>query len=569
MTPEERMLEDAKAAVRSGDLARARELLESYFKTNPRNADAWVWMSTAVTSEHERRLCLKRALALDPANKSAILGLRLLGEKIGEPLKLIPVEKPRPKKPTLLESLQEKYQIIREDPQKWTNFKILSGAGAFAVLILVVFAIVQLGRDRSGNEVVRFSTPLPTATATLVPTPTYVGPLPLWMKLEATFTPTPQFVSTPHIRMEAYSAAMTAYEKQNWPKVVEYLTQYLSAEPNSPDVLYHMGDAYRFMQQYVEAKAAYEKAANMDPSFAPAYLGLGRVYMSQTPADLNQAQIAFEKSIALNPSLYESYYELAHVALLNNDPSLAIQRLGSLNGLVPESSLADYYYAWAYLLQGDVPLALTTVQQANALDITALPVYLLWGQILQASGDFQGSLNPTSTFLTYVPADVTGTLVLANAYFHLEQYDVAVSTLSALINLHSDNVTALNMRGQSYMKLQDYARALEDFQSVLSIDPRSYEASLGRGKALLASDSAGSAYLQFTRMNNLAETDAQKAELAYYRAVTNMSLGQLPAAIRDFESFLSYPAEIVSPELRADAETRYLQLVTPIPTATP
>jgi tetratricopeptide (TPR) repeat protein len=119
------------------------------------------------------------------------------------------------------------------------------------------------------------------------------------------------------------------------------------------------------------------------------------------------------------------------------------------------------------------------------------------------------------------------------------------------------------------MKLQDYAKALEDFQSVLSIDPRSYEASLGRGKALLASDSAGSAYLQFTRMNNLAETDAQKAELAYYRAVTNMSLGQLPAAIRDFESFLSYPAEIVSPELRADAETRYLQLVTPIPTATP
>jgi len=126
----------------------------------------------------------------------------------------------------LLESLQEKYQIIREDPQKWTNFKILSGAGAFAVLILVVFAIVQLGRDRSGNEVVRFSTPLPTATATLVPTPTYVGPLPLWMKLEATFTPTPQFVSTPHIRMEAYSAAMTAYEKQNWPKVVEYLNQF-------------------------------------------------------------------------------------------------------------------------------------------------------------------------------------------------------------------------------------------------------------------------------------------------------------------------------------------------------
>ncbi len=569
MTPEERMLEDAKVAVRSGDLARARELLENLLKSNPRNVDAWIWMSTAVTGEQERKICLKKALALDPANKTAVLGLRLIGEAIGEPLKLIPVEKPKPKKPTLLESLQEKYKVIRKDPQKWTNFKIFGGVGAFAVVLLVVFIAVQLGRDRSGNEVVRFSTPLPTSTATLVPTPTYIGPVPLWMKLEATFTPTPMFVATPHMRMEAYSAAMTAYEKQNWPKVVEYLLQYLSSEPNSPDVLYHLGDAYRFMQQYSEAKGAYEKAVQVDSSFAPAYLGLGRVYLNQSTVDLNQAQISLEKAVALNPSLYEAYYELARVALLNNDPALAIQRLAPLNGMIPETSLADYYYAWAYLLQGDASTALTSVQKANALDITSLPVYLLWGKILQANGDFQGSLNPASTYLTYVPADVDGTLVLANAYFNLEQYDLTVSTLSALIDLHKDNVTALNMRGETYMKLLDYPKALEDFQAVLSIDPQSYEANLGRGRALLAADSAGSAYMQFTRMNSMAVTDAQKAELAYYRAVSNMSLGQLTTAIRDFEEFLSYPPEIVNPDLRADAETRYLLLVTPSPTPTP
>jgi tetratricopeptide (TPR) repeat protein len=569
MTPEERMLEDAKTAVRSGDLARARELLETYFKTNPRNPDAWVWMSAAVTNEHERKLCLQRAVALDAKNKAAILGLRLLGEQIGEPLQLIPVVKPKPKKPGRVDSLREKYAEIRQDPQRWSSFRLYAGGAALVIVLVAVLIFTQLGRDRTPNEVVRFDTPLPTSTATVVPTPTYVGPIPLWMKLSATFTPTPMFVATPHVRLEAYSAAMNAYENQNWPKVVEYLSQYLSSEPNSPDVLYHLGDAYRFMNQFSNAQAAYQEAISVDASFAPAYLGLSRLALLRNPPDLNEAQIQSEKAIGLNPALYEGYYELAHIALLNNDPALAIYRLGSLNGLVPESSLADYYYAWAYLQQGDAPRALATVQQANALDITSLPVYLLWGQILQANGDYRGSLQPLSTYLTYVPADEVGTWTLANAYFHLEQYDVAVTTLTALLNLHADNANALLLRAESYMKLQDYVKAQDDFQAVLTLDPKSYSASLGRGRALLGNNSAGSALMQFKRTASLAATGTQKAELAYYSGLANLGMGQLPAAMQNFETFLSYPAEIEDPTLRADAEARYVLLLTPTLTPTP
>jgi tetratricopeptide (TPR) repeat protein len=389
------------------------------------------------------------------------------------------------------------------------------------------------------------------------------------MKLEATFTPTPLYVATPHKRMEAFTAAMAAYDKQNWPKVVEYLNQFLSSEPNTPDVLYHLGDAYRFMGMYTEAEAAYTKATEVDASFAPAYLGRGRVYLQRNPPDLNQAQIEIERSINLNPSLYESYFELAHIALLNHDPGLALQRLGSLEGKLPESSLEDYYRAWAYLQQSDPASALTFIQKANQLDITSLPVYLLWGQILQAGGDFQGSLQPLTTYLTYVPTDPDGVYALANGYFHLEQYDLTVSTLGALIELHPDRMEAFLLRAEAYMEMQDYPRAQEDFQEALKLDPRSYEASLGRGRALLANNSAGSAYMQFVRTRDLAVTDAQKAELSYWSASTNLAYGEISAAIRDFETFLSYPPELVSPDLRADAETRYLAIITPMPTPTP
>ena len=569
MTHEERILEDARIAVRAGDLARARELLTEYFKTNPKNPEAWLWMSAAVTTETERLQCLKRALALDPKNKAAILGLRLMGEEIGEPLHLQRIEPVIEKTNPLRKFLAEKLPVLIAAAKKKP---VVYGFGGLVLLSLFVIAIWSLFRpsgDQATNNILRWSTPLPTATFTPVPSPTYLGPVPLWMKLQATFTPTPIFVATPHNRMEAYTAAMKAYDQQNWPKVVDYLTQFLNAEPNTPDVLYHLADAYRFMDQYTEAMATYNKAIEVDASFAPAYLGLGRIYLDQTPPDLTQAQISLEQSITLNPSLYESYFELAHIALLNTDPGLALNWLSRLDAILPVSALAEYYRAEAFLQQNNAPLALTTIQKSNQLDITALPVYLLWGQILQANGDYQGSLDPTTTYLTYTPTDPQGIMVLANAYMHLGQNDLAISALSTVMETHPEIIEAPLMRGEIYMILLDYPKAQADFETALKIDANSFTAGLGRGRALLANDSAGSAYMQFTRMEASAVDDAQKAELIYWRAVTLSSLGENAAAIRDFETFLSYPPEIVKPEMRSDAEARYLVLITPTPTPTP
>jgi hypothetical protein len=75
--------------------------------------------------------------------------------------------------------------------------------------------------------------------------------------------------------------------------------------------------------------------------------------------------------------------------------------------------------------------------------------------------------------------------------------------------------------------------------------------------------------MQFVRTRDLAVTDAQKAELSYWSASANLALGEISAAIRDFETFLSFPPELVSPELRAEFDARYLAIITPMPTPTP
>ena len=569
MNHEERILEDAKTAVKTGDLVRARELLTEYFKTQPKNPEAWLWMSAAVTTDVERQACLKRAIALDPKNKAAIHGLRMMGEQVGQPLRLHRVEPEIVKENRFQKFVDEKLPVLLAAAKQKPLLYGFSGFVLLSVFIIAVFTLFRPDGDGNGNDIRRWDTPMPTATFTPVPTPTYMGPPPLWTRLQATFTPTPMYVATPHNRLEAYTAGMKAYEQKNWPKVVDYLSQVLNSEPNSPDVYYHLGDAYRFMNQYSDAEAAYTKAIAVDASFAPAYLGLGRVYLARDPQDLNQAQISLEQSVVLNPSLYESYLELAHIALMNKSPELALNWLSRLNGMLPETAMADYYMASAYLQQGNAPLALTTIKKANQLDVTLLDAYLLWGQILVANGDYRAALDPTSTYLTYAPADPVGIMTLATAYFNIGELDPAQSAVTTVIDTHPEIIEAPIMRGEIYMLKQDFPAAISDFEAALEIDPKSFLAGVGRGRALLANNDTGAAFTQFTKMDVTVLNDPQKAELIYWRAVALAILGENEAAVRDFGVFLGFPPEMTKPEQRADAETRYQLLITPTPSPTP
>lgn len=65
-------------AVRSGDLAQARRLLQQVITADPNNELAWMWLASAVTTPAERRACLERALKINPNNVRAQEALRRL-----------------------------------------------------------------------------------------------------------------------------------------------------------------------------------------------------------------------------------------------------------------------------------------------------------------------------------------------------------------------------------------------------------------------------------------------------------------------------------------------------------
>lgn len=67
------------AALKAGNRAKAKTLLLQVVDVDEQNEQAWLWLSGAVNSKEERRLCLENVLSINPDNQLAQKGLRKLG----------------------------------------------------------------------------------------------------------------------------------------------------------------------------------------------------------------------------------------------------------------------------------------------------------------------------------------------------------------------------------------------------------------------------------------------------------------------------------------------------------
>lgn len=73
------LLKEGIAAIKAGHRAKARAVLPEVVRRRPNDLAAWLWMSSAVDADEERRECLEKVLSIDPANPHAKEGLLRLG----------------------------------------------------------------------------------------------------------------------------------------------------------------------------------------------------------------------------------------------------------------------------------------------------------------------------------------------------------------------------------------------------------------------------------------------------------------------------------------------------------
>jgi tetratricopeptide (TPR) repeat protein len=575
---DEKLFQEAIEAIQNGKNERAREILTQLLKFDKNNPDYWLWLSAAVETHSERIFCLESVLRLDPVNKAAQRGLILLGARsAGKEISPVPPvrrkwtleEVPEPPK-TLLG------RIIANPILRTLTIlillAILSGliaAGIFGFRYTQQVAFVRVSITPRPT-LTRTITPSPTPTATRVfrtPTPTYLGPLPLWTLLKETYTPTPRYVDTPHPIIEAYRSALRAYERGDLEQMLLFLQQAVRDDPRAADLQFYIGQAQYQLQRYEDAGEAFEKAISIDPNFAPAYTGYA-LALGKIDSEENREEIleSFTKAIELDPNYLESRIARANFYIGLGELENAQEDLEILKESSPRESRLYLLLAKIELANQNYEKALEYAEQAFEIDITIPETYFILAEIYSFNNLYQNALEKIEIYAPFDDRNPKVWFLLGQARFETGDEAGALEALDQALRLDIRNAEAYWYRGRIFLSRGEGQPAVNEFYTASLIKPDSFVINLDLGRALLSAERIDDAIQQFVVVETLAESNAQLAEMLYWRGQV-FEAGENPrAAEQAYLELLALPEDEV-PELFAEFARQRLMVINP-PTPT-
>jgi tetratricopeptide (TPR) repeat protein len=574
--PVDTLFQDAVAALRQNDRARAKDILTRLIKAEPNNAVYWIWMSAAVDTLKERVYCLETALTLDPENEIAKRGLLLLGARTpDENVQPFSMNRPRNWEDQLfLENEQVRATGLRavfSNPATRLAGVLLAGAVLISLLVLL-FANPRTSIFHGGPFRPAGASPPRTSTPTFLNAGGGEGatpgkPTPLAVVLGISYTATPLYVNTPRPPGSAdlYRGALADLKIGKRDDYVRQMEKIQTLEPGAADIPYQIGETDRMNGDCAKALFYYNESLKVDTTFAPGYLGMARSRLCMEPgADTTKLYAA---ALQYDSNFGEVYLDRANFYLGRKEYKPALFDLDQAARLLPGSPLVQLAYAQAYLLQGNNARALQAAKRANANELTLLPTYLYLGRAYIANEQYAPAIQPLQTYLVYEPEDASAFAMLGEAFARTQDYHSAVDALNQGLRLDATQTRSFIYLGVSYLRLGNMAGAEVNFKRAIEFFPNSFDANIGLTEIFYKKGTFGSAYLQSEAAKAKATDNKELALALYWRALSQEGRGHPAEAIQDWKTLLAMPLSAMTPEMRKDAQVHLRTIV--IPTRTP
>lgn len=234
------------------------------------------------------------------------------------------------------------------------------------------------------------------------------------------------------------------------------------------EVYQNLGNAFRQLQQWSEAIAAYKKALELEPDNAQIHFMLGKTQLLQE--NLTAAAASFQKAIELEPEHGYFYENLGEV----------LNQLGQLEAVIAVyteaiklgSNNANIYcqLAAAQIRNGDVTEATALYQKAIKLVPDHPTGYNSLAHIQRQQKGFEAAILSYRRSLELNPQQFNIYIFLGTTLFQLGKAEEAITAYTEAIALKPDHAPAYSALGNAQLKLGNFQDAIAVYEKAIELN---------------------------------------------------------------------------------------------------
>ena len=308
---------------------------------------------------------------------------------------------------------------------------------------------------------------------------------------------------------------------------INYLTKAIKTEPTNSEWIERRGYFYMLSKQYDLALEDFQKAMDKKPGIVTSYILTAEVYYRQEKYQEALNLYKYANSLAERAYIYASMaatenklhnyeqaadyiieaFNIEHfqddaIDLLDiKNPELLDELLPRIKVQVAKNPNA---IEWKYYLMGiynEKKQYEDAIQVAKAIKKIDSDPYFdgVISEIYQDFGDFEEALQYA---LAACEADSTDTdfqYDLIHVYQELNRLDDALQIANMMVNQNPDKVGSYATRADIYFNMQDYTKAIEDYNTAIALQSSNNYLRFKRGYSYLLSNDTTKAHKDFQR----------------------------------------------------------------------
>jgi tetratricopeptide (TPR) repeat protein len=284
---------------------------------------------------------------------------------------------------------------------------------------------------------------------------------------------------------------------------LQRLTKLISQEPGNPDYLFQRASAFLSRKKFQNALNDITLAVGIDSMRKDFFMVKAEAHFGlvQVP----QAIEAFQKVLQLDPSSVDANLKLAELHLYLREYQQCLTYLNNTLKIDKNKAKAYFIKGFVYKETGDTARAISSFQTCTEIEPQNYDAFIQLGILYAKQGN----------------------------KLALQYYDNA-------IKLKPQSTEAYYNRGLFLQETGEYNKSVEDYYTILKIDPNYKDAHFNLGYIHLA-------YLKVYRQaikhfSDAIACDKDYIEAYYNRAISYENLGDVSSAAKDYRQALSiYP----------------------------